>query len=163
MTPEQAARFARQGATDYVVPAAAEVLLYAGLTAAPGSEVRALVCQALPLLAQDAATAEYYCIPVAAALLRTAAESPKPSEDRLRATQALRWLDRAEDLGELALDVASPGADPLMPFALAVASLQLQCIRHADARERRRLANLLGAVSREAAEIARRRGAKVAA
>lgn len=107
--------------------------------------------------------AREYAVPGAAVELLLVATAAERSEDQLRAARALRWLDRSENLGELALDLATPSADPLMPFALAVASVQLECIRHADARERRRLSNLLGSVCREAAEIARRRGAKVAA
>ncbi|MCL4820374.1 MAG: hypothetical protein KJ067_14610 [Vicinamibacteria bacterium] len=105
---------------------------------------------------------ELYHLPEAAAPLIVAATDPQRSEDRERAARALRWLDRSEDLGALALDPANPGPDPLLPFALAVATVQLECLRHADERERRRLANLLQAVGREAAAIGRRRGARAA-
>lgn len=112
--------------------------------------------------AQATRIAADYVAPAAAAELLVIATAPDASEDRLRAARALRWLDRSENLGELALDLATPSPDPLMPFALAVASVQLECIRHADQRERQRLGNLLGAVCKEASEIARRRAVRAA-
>lgn len=105
---------------------------------------------------------KHYHLPEAAAPLIVAATDPQRSEDRERASRALLWLDRSEDLGALALDLANPGPDPLMPFALAVASVLLESLRQADERERRRLANLLGAVCREASAIERRRGVRAA-
>lgn len=162
MTPQEAAIFAAKAAPLFAVPEAAERLLLAGLTAAPGSAVRERARRGLDALNPDfsgdaPAPMTNYCLPDAAEVLHEAATALAPSEQRTRARRALAWLDPQRDVGELALDHANPGDDPLMPFALAVATVQLECLRHADRRERHRLAGLLRAVCREAAAIARRR------
>jgi hypothetical protein len=163
---EQIAPFADKAAPLYVAPDAARALLLAGLKAPSGSPLQERARRALECLNPDAGEVEQptnFYLPTAASILFEAASAPAPSEQRTRAGMALAWLDPQRDLGELALDVATPGDDPLMPFALAVATVQLEVLRGADARDRRRLAGLLHAVCKEAAGIARRRGAKVAA
>lgn len=104
------------------------------------------------------AGARDFAIPAASEqLLLAGLLAPPGSDTRRRARRAL------EQLSPDVHDPDATGNDPLVVFGLAVGVVLLECIRHADQRERARLANLLGAVCREASAIAARRGESTAA
>jgi hypothetical protein len=89
---------------------------------------------------------ESYYVPAAAELLIAAACDPEPSERRIRAAAALRWLDMHEDV--LSLD----GPDPLAALAAGIGRVYLDVVRGASPEARARAAALLAEISRLAAD-----------
>lgn len=89
---------------------------------------------------------ENYYVPEAAAALIEAATDPEPSERRIRAAAALRWLDMHEDV--LSLD----GPDPLAALAAGIGRVYLDVVRGASPEARARAAALLAEISRLAAD-----------
>ncbi len=86
-----------------------------------------------------------YASPEAAALLMRDVVTCPDAETRLRARVAL-----------LALDQLEPFPDPSDRYAHAIGAVFVAILRTADEHERKRLANLLDAVMREAQAIAER-------
>jgi len=96
-------------------------------------------------LADEIAAELYGGHPAAAALVLEAVHGAT-AERRARSWRALMALDPDNR-------VPNPGDD----LGRAIGDVLVGCLRHADDRERRRLARLLAAVCREAEQLAARR------